>query len=105
MSNLHRELRKFEKLEDGTYIASTEWSPLKLSVDNAKARFKNSGSWFELSLESYGRAGNFRTAGPASVSSSGERINLSRKGMTEWYVNHGENLEHGLVLNEKPSGR
>ena len=38
------------------------------------------------------------------LSSDGAKLSLKREALTEWYINQGNNLEHGLVLNEKPSG-
>jgi hypothetical protein len=32
------------------------------------------------------------------------KLNLVRKDLTEWYVNHGDSLEHGLVINKKLAG-
>ncbi len=102
--NLHKAMCKFETLESGTVVASTVGGDMSLSTNTNATRFKSGDSWFSLSLDSVGRKGAMKKAPSPTLNSAGAKLNLVRKDLTEWYVNHGSNLEHGLVINKKPAG-
>ncbi|SDK36583.1 FG-GAP repeat-containing protein [Maridesulfovibrio ferrireducens] len=102
--NLHDEMCKFVKNDGAPAVASTVDGQLQLSADTTATRFKSGDNWFALSLKSFGRTGAMKKATTPTMNTEGAKLSLERKGLTEWYINHGRNLEHGLVLNEKPAG-
>ncbi|WP_031482737.1 FG-GAP repeat protein [Maridesulfovibrio frigidus] len=102
--HLKQEMSKFEKDPDGSISSSTMDGNLNLSADKYDTRFKSGESWFALSLSSVGRDEVMQKTTKPSLALDGTKLNLIRQDMTEWYINHGDSLEHGLVLNEKPAG-
>jgi hypothetical protein len=55
-----------------------------------------------LSLSGYGRGETVVPAGPARLWPSGNRIELDREDVLEWYLNDSRGLEHGFTLTRPP---
>ncbi len=101
--NLRKAMCRFE-IANGGASASTMDGQLTLRADAKATRFKSGDNWFSLSLDSVGRMGKMQKTDKPVLSSDGAKLSLKREALTEWYINQGNNLEHGLVLNEKPAG-
>ncbi len=101
--NLREAMCRFE-IANGGASASTIDGQLTLRADAKATRFKTGDNWFSLSLDSVGRMGKMQKTDKPVLSSDGAKLSLKREALTEWYINQGNNLEHGLVLNEKPAG-
>ncbi|WP_421899823.1 hypothetical protein [Maridesulfovibrio sp.] len=95
----------FVPQKDGSSASSTLDGSLQLNADNSRVRFGNKDNWFSLTLDSVGRAEKMLKAEEPKLKSEGTKLNLIREGMTEWYKNHGKNIEHGLVIHKKPTGK
>ncbi|SDK36347.1 FG-GAP repeat-containing protein [Maridesulfovibrio ferrireducens] len=102
--HLKQEMCRFEQQTDDSLSSSIIDGGLSLNVSTYDTRFKSGNSWFSLSLHSVGRAGVMLNSAEPTLNPDGTKLSLIRKGMTEWYVNHGASLEHGMVLNDKPKG-
>ena len=57
-----------------------------------------------LELKRHGRRSALDEAQEPVIGSEGSRLNLSRPGLTEWYDNRPEGVEHGFDLLERPVG-
>src|SRR5690606_11953045 len=55
-------------------------------------------------LAALGYGAQPRAAGPGSVRGAGQRIELARPGVTEWFANTPAGLEHGFTLAQRPAG-
>ena len=63
------------------------------------------GAWqLGLALVAVGRDGAMKQAEPAGVEARGNRAELHRGSLTEWYVNDERGLEQGFTLEERPAG-
>ncbi|MBI9109578.1 hypothetical protein [Maridesulfovibrio ferrireducens] len=102
--HLKQEMCRFEQQTDYSLSSSILDGGLSLNVNKYDTRFKRGNSWFSLSLHSVGRGGVMLNSAEPTLNPDGSKLSLIRKGMTEWYVNRGASLEHGMVLNEKPKG-
>src|SRR5262245_27248980 len=58
----------------------------------------------DLGLRRVGRAGAFEPVPPGSVHGRGERVEIRRPGLVEWFENSPGGLEHGFTLAERPAG-
>jgi hypothetical protein len=67
----------------------------------------DSGVWsWGLELERWGRAGQEAwVSGRAQVVRDGSWLEYRREGITEWFVNGTEGLEHGFTIARRPGGR
>ena len=57
-----------------------------------------------MGLRSIGRGDALRRVGEAQVSASGQRVELRRTGIVEWYRNDERGLEQGFDISERPAG-
>jgi len=57
-----------------------------------------------LRLTATGRPGALAEAGAGEVASEGNRVEILRAGVVEWYVNSAAGLEQGFTLSERPAG-
>ncbi|MCA2971618.1 MAG: hypothetical protein INH43_24140, partial [Acidobacteriaceae bacterium] len=66
----------------------------------------DTGTWsWGLELERWGRAGQEAwVSGRAQVVRDGNRLEYRREGITEWFVNGTEGLEHGFTIARRPAG-
>jgi len=63
------------------------------------------GAWHVgLTLVAVGRNGAMKEAAPAGVEAHGNRAELHRGSLTEWYINDERGLEQGFTLEERPAG-
>ena len=63
------------------------------------------GAWHVgLALVAVGRDGSLKEAAPAGVEAHGNRAELHRGSLTEWYVNDERGLEQGFTLEKRPPG-
>jgi hypothetical protein len=58
-----------------------------------------------LSLRGFGRGGSLAEVAPGErVVAQGDRVEIQRPGLVEWYVNSAAGLEQGFTLAERPRG-
>lgn len=57
-----------------------------------------------LRLAAAGREGALAPVGAGEVAAEGNRVEIRREGLVEWYVNSPAGLEQGFTLAERPSG-
>lgn len=60
---------------------------------------------FRLQLTGFGYQAVVQPVAAGQVESSFHHLAYHRPGITEWYVNNGQGLEHGFTLSEPPQGR
>jgi len=101
----------FGATADGAFSAPNRAQGLRLRADAREMqitpRTRDGGSWrLGLSLRGLGREGALRSAGPATVSVSGERVEQRRDdiGTAEWYVNKAGGIEQGYTIDAPPPG-
>jgi hypothetical protein len=58
----------------------------------------------ELRLSGVGRGGELAPLAPGAVSSQGDRVEIRREGLVEWYLNSRQGLEQGFTLAARPAG-
>ncbi|TIH17033.1 hypothetical protein D0S45_07650 [Marinifilum sp. JC120] len=105
MEQVKAEVCSFKPAAEGVISSSTLDGSIKLKADATATHFKSGNNWFALTLDSYGRNEAMLNVAEPEIRSEGTKLNLVREKLTEWYINHGGYLEHGLVLNEKPTGK
>ena len=72
-----------------------------IAPDGVRAR-SSDGAWqVGLALVAVGRDGAMKEAAPAGVEARGNRAELHRGALTEWYVNDERGLEQGFTLKER----
>ena len=70
-----------------------------------KPRTATSADWsWGLSLEAIGAPGDLRRPEPARLQLNGQRVELVRGPLTEWYRNDERGLEQGFTLHQPPPG-
>jgi len=75
-----------------------------IAPDGVRARAVD-GAWHVgLTLVAVGRDGAMEEAAPAGVEAHGNRAELHRGSLTEWYVNDKRGLEQGFTLDERLEG-
>ena len=75
-----------------------------IAPDGVRARARD-GAWqLGLGLVAVGWDGAMKEAAPAGVEAHGNRAELHRGSLTEWYVNDERGLEQGFTLEERPAG-
>ncbi|MEE4270027.1 MAG: VCBS repeat-containing protein, partial [Thermoanaerobaculales bacterium] len=75
-----------------------------IAPDGVRAR-AGDGAWqVGLALIAVGRDGAMKEAPPAGVEAHGNRAELNRGSLTEWYVNDERGLEQGFTLEVRPAG-
>ena len=104
VSDFQSEICAFKLDNENSVASRIVGGELSLIADKKTVMFSKGENWFSLALASYGREGKLAKAQNPEPAIDGTKLNLVRNGMTEWYVNHGSNFEHGLVLNDKPAG-
>jgi hypothetical protein len=62
------------------------------------------GSQFELRLARLGREAQRDPVAAGEVHAAGERIEIRRPGIVEWYVNSAAGLEQGFSVDQRPAG-
>lgn len=68
-------------------------------------RTATSPNWsWKLTLEAVGAHGDLRRPEPAHVRLNGQRVELVRGTLTEWYINDQRGGEQGFTLREPPPG-
>jgi hypothetical protein len=68
-------------------------------------RTGNASPLVQLSLIRLGRAGRLAALAPgADAVAHGERVEIRRPGIVEWYVNSPAGLEQGFTLSQRPKG-
>ncbi|SDK80869.1 FG-GAP repeat-containing protein, partial [Maridesulfovibrio ferrireducens] len=102
--HMEDELCCFMAQPDGKITGHTLDGDLHLSTNAHGVSFDNGGNWFALSLDSIGREGSMKKVQSPVLFSKGRKLTLLRGSITEWYENHGGNIEHGLVIKESPAG-
>lgn len=58
-----------------------------------------------LSLVRHGRGDELVAVPPGDVRAEGNRVEIARPGIVEWFVNSSRGLEHGANLARRPEGR
>lgn len=58
---------------------------------------------FGLRLLGYDYGQGQLETGEEKISSSGDRIEIRKQGVTEWYINKPEGLEQGFTIHERPA--
>ena len=75
-----------------------------IGPDGVRVR-STDGTWqVGLALLAVGRDGAMKQAEPAGVEARGNRAELHRGSLTEWYVNDERGLKQGFTLEERPAG-
>ena len=59
---------------------------------------------FSLAATSWGRHDALNEVGEATIEASDTRLEYRREGITEWYINGDDGIEHGFDIAEKPAG-
>ena len=57
-----------------------------------------------LELSGFGRKSALQPLAPGALSAAGERVEIQRPGIVEWYVNRPSGLEQGFTLAGRPTG-
>ena len=58
----------------------------------------------QVSTASFGRRGQRADVRPATPQAQGNRVEYSRNGITEWFVNRADGVEHGYSVEQAPAG-
>nr|MBP6820826.1 putative Ig domain-containing protein [Acidobacteriota bacterium] len=72
------------------------------SVSIAPKETDKDSSVVSLRLNKLGYGDDLRAVAPGKVSGDKQTITIEREGMSEWFVNGVEGLEHGFTLDERP---
>jgi hypothetical protein len=81
---------------------SADWDGGHLSLSSSdKSSVWNVG----LSLKSWGRSGAPRQAVAMDPQINGNRVELARAGLLEWYQNSPKGLEQGFTVQDRPDGK
>ena len=111
LANIQRVEYEFSPSGDGSWSAPNRTHDLRsfVSTDGLRviARRPVEPAWeVRLSLVGFGRAGAIIPAeapdGPPSA--TGNRAELQRSALTEWFVNEPSGLEHGYTVPSRPPG-
>ncbi len=103
--------REYQASEDGTGLQAPN------RRHNLRAHFEGNGirlhdrsaagspELLRLSLAAMGRGEALALSAPGEeLTAYGNRVEIRRPGMLEWYVNSAEGLEQGFTLAERPAG-
>jgi hypothetical protein len=96
-------------LQDGAWSAPNRAHDLRsrLSAGGLELEERTGGAeaWtLALRLTRFGREGHWHDAEPAEAQGQGNRLELHRAGIVEWYVNDAHGLEQGFTLATAPAG-
>jgi len=99
----------FSMREDGSWTAPNRGNNLRSVVHSegleVVSRTEGAGGFrVGLRLVGHGREGALEPALPVQPQGRKERVELMRPGLTEWFVNRVDGLEHGFTIEWRPDG-
>jgi FG-GAP repeat protein/VCBS repeat protein len=101
--------RNFRQLKDRGFWARSGGGLLLRGSDRAveiSAPSRQEVGWkLRLRLAGFGRQDSVAPLGPGRAGSKGNRFEIRREGVTEWYVSGEEGIEQGFSLFRPPPGR
>ncbi len=111
LADITRAEYDFSATDDGSWSAPNRVHGLRsfVSADGLRIeprRLAEAPWQVGLSFVGFGRgtAGQGSSARPVPVEAAGQRVEIARAGLTEWFVNDSRGLEQGFDLPERPAG-
>ncbi len=94
--------------QDGAWRAENPAHKLSAQFTPAQVRIAETAAakpqWqFGMKLSGYGYGDKLSTVEEGALTSNGNRVEIRKGAITEWYVNQPEGLEQGFTLNAPPS--
>ncbi len=98
---------RFQPTEDGAWSAPSRAHDLRSRIDEGglalTSRTRGEAAWkLGLCVRGFGRAGSVKEIEGAVLHADGDRIELRRYGLDEWYVNDEKGLEQGFTVYAPP---
>jgi len=101
----------FSLHKDGLFQAPNRANGLRIGIGETRVvvtsrmhgdRESEGGFLLDLDMVAWGRVGSLLPVGRATRVPHGERVDLGRGALTEWYINTPDGLEQGITLRHPP---
>jgi hypothetical protein len=87
-----------------SFSAANARNSLSAEFNSDGVSFRSGNNHLDVALRGYGYGDNLVAAEPVAPRAKANRLEYSREGITEWYVNGPVGLEQGFTLATRPRG-